>query len=158
MNGTITSTPGILYGRIEKINRPYSYADLANKPTINGVPLAEGLFGRDLNLATTYFHDTEWWNTHPTISELNALYVYTDYETRIDDDGNEYFVAGFKIGDGNAYVADLPFQTTKVNAVLEKLDTHIADTTSHVSEEDRIRWDNKVSADTSGETLVLTKD
>lgn len=152
--------PGRLYGRIDRM-RVYSYADLANKPTINGIPLAEGLFGQDLNLATTYFKTTAEWARLPVISEKNALYVYTDYEKRIDEEGKEYYIAGFKIGDGNAYVSDLPFQLTITDAIIETAERakeHMASASIHVSDEDRLRWDNKVSASVNeeSETLLLS--
>lgn len=49
---------------------------------------------------------TEYWNSNTDLTSIkNRIYVYTDYY--IDNDGN--YVPGLKIGDGNAYVVDLPF-------------------------------------------------
>lgn len=42
---------------------------------------------------------TAWWKAHPSIiSEKDEVYVYTDHNG-----------ARFKVGDGLAYVVDLPF-------------------------------------------------
>ena len=61
------------------------------------------------------------------------MYVYTNASQ--DSQGRN--IPYIKIGDGSAYLIDTPFLD---NVLLE----HINDTESHVSAEDRIRWDNKV--------------
>ena len=48
---------------------------------------------------------TEAWNSNPSlVSSKDIIYVYTDYAQR---DGQ--LVPNFKIGDGLAYLIDLPF-------------------------------------------------
>lgn len=65
----------------------------------------------------------EWAQQISLVSEFGSLYIYTDY--RQEDGVN---IPAMKIGDGMAYVVDLPFFSTGV------------------TEQDRQRWDNKVSA------------
>ena len=83
---------------------------------------------------------TDQWNADPTIvSTINTIYVYSDFDTK---DGVN--IPAAKIGDGLAYVIDLPF----INS-------------SGVTPEDIERWNNKVSAYIdayNNEILVLSTD
>lgn len=55
---------------------------------------------------------TAEWNAQPTlVSEANIMYVYTDY--RVEDGQN---IPNIKIGDGLAYLIDLPFMNMDVTA------------------------------------------
>lgn len=82
---------------------------------------------------------TAEWNDSPGImSELGSIYIYTDY--RYED---ETPIPAMKIGDGRAYVQDLPFFNTGI------------------TEADRNFWNNKVSAsifEIDPENLVLHTD
>lgn len=92
---------------------------------------------------------TEYWENHPLQTTKGCVYVYTDYQ-QIDNND----VPGVKIGDGNAFLADLPF----LDAVYAK---HIADTVIHVTQADRDRWDNKVTCyldNYDDENLVFSKE
>ena len=87
---------------------------------------------------------TEYWNSHTDLTSIrNRIYVYTDYY--IDNDGN--YVPGLKIGDGNAYVVDLPF-------IDERFLEHIQNTQIHVTQEQKNFWNNKVSINDQPEFLV----
>lgn len=80
----------------------------------------------------------EWAITPGIVSELGSIYVYTDY--RKEDGVN---IPAMKIGDGSAYVQDLPFFSTGV------------------TEADRAFWNNKVAASIfpiDPENLVLHTD
>lgn len=78
------------------------------------------------------------WNSQPTlISELNTVYVYTNYKSTTDRHGHTVYIPGVKIGDGNAYLIDLPFTDTL-------MEEHIADTDIHVTPQEKIFWNNKV--------------
>ena len=65
--------------------------------------------------------------------------------------------AGLKIGDGKAYVIDLPFlnDTSGID-----FDQHINNTTIHITNEEREFWNNKINCrDTViSETLFLTRN
>ena len=49
-----------------------------------------------------------WDSQHTLIAERNIVYVYTDYQTTTDSQGRTHNIPGFKIGDGLAYLIDLP--------------------------------------------------
>ena len=89
-----------------------------------------------------------YWNAQVTlVSESNAVYIYTDYQTI---DGHS--VAGIKVGDGMAYVIDLPFLDTIYAR-------HIQDEVRHITQSEREFWNNKNRAYmslTDTETLILT--
>ena len=95
------------------------------------------------------------WNAKASlISEKNVIYVYTDYIKEIDEHGEEYFIPGLKIGDGKAYLIDLPFTD-------EYMIKHIQNTVVHITQAEREFWNNKVSvyldADDQ-ENIVFTTD
>lgn len=94
---------------------------------------------------------TAEWNAQSTlISQLDRIYVYTDYYT--DSSGNP--VPGVKIGDGTAYLIDRPF-VTKI------LDEHLADQIQHITAAERLSWNNKVTCfidPNNASRLVFSKD
>lgn len=96
---------------------------------------------------------TENWNKKASlISELNTVYVYVDHQTKTDEEGKEIWIPGIKIGDGKAYLIDLPFSD-------ELMIAHINDLGIHVTSEEKEFWNNKVRTymDTvEGEQLVFT--
>lgn len=75
----------------------------------------------------------EWAQQTSLTSEKDVIYVYTDHQT---EDGKN--IPGIKIGDGLAYVVDLPF----VDTIYMK---HITDTDIHITAEERAKW-NKVNS------------
>lgn len=76
----------------------------------------------------------EYWDSNKTlISIKNVIYVYTNYKQSKDGDN----IPGVKIGDGLAYLIDLPFIDVEITE-------HITNTTIHVSQQDRDKWDSKV--------------
>lgn len=94
--------------------------------------------------AQIYSNTVSGWNAQTTlISEKDAIYVYTDYDT--DSHGN--VVPGIKIGDGLAYLIDMPF----VDQVMQE---HIADTVIHVTQADKDNWNNKVSVQYVGNETI----
>ena len=94
---------------------------------------------------------TEEWNSKPAlIGTQGIVYVYTD--RFVNEEGQA--VPGFKVGDGLAYLIDLPFNDDIFVA-------HMSDTSIHITDEERLFWNNKVTAHLDAfdlETLVLTKD
>ena len=78
--------------------------------------------------------------------EKDVIYVYTDHQT---DDGKN--IPGIKIGDGLAYVVDLPF----VDTIYMK---HITDTDIHITAEERTKWNKAITVDakSTDENLVLS--
>lgn len=104
---------------------------------------------------------TARWNSCPLmIPKKGQIIVYTDYSHKTDDEGNEVLIPGLKIGDGNAYLVDLPFvgEDKKQDLIhlIEEFEAHKTNNEIHVSEEDRRFWNNKLNYQINGETLVLT--
>lgn len=88
----------------------------------------------EVELPYTCMTTQEWSQQPPEVSEPGALYIWTDYKK----DSQNRNIPGLKIGDGNAYIADLPF-------IDEIYAEHIADETAHISQADRDIWDNNVT-------------
>lgn len=108
------------------------------------------------SLCNIHYGTTEYWDAQPSlVGEKSHIYVYTDYA--VTKNGEEsVLVPNIKIGDGNAYLIDNPFVTTSVE---ELIDLHINDTTRHITEEERILWNNKVRcylSTSDSETVVFT--
>ena len=99
---------------------------------------------------------TEEWENHLGFVPMRGeIIVYEDRETYQNGD-TATVVAGIKIGDGNAYLVDLPFvDEALTNRILE----HEDNTKIHVSVEDREKWDNKLNydVDSSSENLIFNR-
>ena len=134
------------------------YNKLRNRPRINEVILEGSLSAQDLGLGQVYYDTTENWNRNPTLlSEKGAVYIYSDYEYYEDAAGNRTPIAGLRIGDGSSYLIDLPF----VNSLTAHLIiSHVANQAVHVSEAERVFWNNKISAyidPNDPEALIFSK-
>lgn len=145
------------FGSVQTVTEN-DYNNLVNKPTINSIVLTGALDARDLGLGSVYYDTTANWDAQPDlVAEESVIYIYSDYQIYEDDGGNQYPIAGLKIGDGSSYLIDMPFVTDIMSAALI---THIADSTAHVTAAERAFWNNKVSAymdHISDELLVLSK-
>lgn len=101
--------------------------------------------GTNVKVATT-----AEWNAQPgLIAENGIVYVYSDWGT-IDGEP----VPAFKVGDGLAYLIDMPFNEDIASR-------HIADNTIHVTAAEKEFWNNKVTAFLDAENLenlVLSKE
>lgn len=100
-----------------------------------------------------YYGTVEQWNASHEISKKQALYVYTDAIKE-----QEHTIPKFKIGDGLAYVVDLPFVGDDVSAILVE---HISNSVSHITSQERLAWNSKCKIDESdlvNENLILTID
>lgn len=96
------------------------------------------------------FNTTAYWNSQTTlVSQEGYIYIYTDHQTKDGDD-----IPGIKVGDGNAYVVDLPFMDDVYAA-------HIADSVIHVTQADKTSWNNKVTCyidPNKADKLVFSKE
>jgi hypothetical protein len=100
----------------------------------------KGVYGIKLNAGGGGGGDTEiivhttaeWQNLTSLVSKKGGIYIWSDYKTE-----NGIDIPAIKIGDGLAYVVDLPFATQAI-------------TLSQIQS-----WNNKVSARISGENLIL---
>ena len=157
INGNVASEQSPITGHLTTplIIKNEDYEKLYNLPSIEGVTLFGDktfyeLFPNFLDsFSKIYYGTTEYWTSQRTlISEKNVLYVYTDY-----DEVDENKLPAFKLGDGNAYLIDLPFLDAKINA---KIDTHIADAICHITQEEREYWNSKVRVIEDGDRIILT--
>ncbi len=130
-----------------------NYNELIGKPQINGVTLVGNKTGDDLGLNLIHTDTTENWNAQrDLVAQSGHIYIYSDY--RIIDGVP---IPAMKVGDGTSYLIDMPF----MDGSSADLDAHIHDTTVHITEAERVFWNNKVTAflsQGSAETLVLTKN
>lgn len=103
------------------------------------------------------------WNSRRDFVPLRGeIIVYTDAGQMDDGFGNMINVPGIKIGDGNAYLVDLPFVGNDARyAILQELRAHTGDWSIHVTESDRNFWNNKLNYNvdqSDAETLVLNRN
>lgn len=78
---------------------------------------------------------TGWDSLEGYISEAGVIYVYSDYMK--NEDGDD--IPGFKVGDGLAYLSDLPFSD-------DLMVKHINNQDIHVTLAEKQFWNNKVRA------------
>lgn len=100
----------------------------------------------DIRYGTT----AEWNSQADLISELNVIYVYTDYQTV-----NGQNMPGIKFGDGLAYLIDLPI----IGGNTAMLTNHVNDNSVHLVNGERSFWNDKVScflSPTDSEELIFT--
>lgn len=93
---------------------------------------------------------TATWNSQPQlVSARGYVYIYSDYK---QNDQNQN-IAGMKVGDGNAYLIDMPFTD-------ELLYDHLADNVAHITQQEREFWNNKVrcfiDSEVHDDTLIFT--
>lgn len=127
-------------------------------PMINGVPLVGNISLPELGLRGIYYDTKANWNAQSSlIGEAGYLYIYSDYQTITDQQGNPIQVPGIKVGDGVSYLIDSPFMS---DVIMESILNHINDTVVHITAQEREFWNNKVTGFLSGdntENLVLSK-
>lgn len=103
------------------------------------------------------------WNAARGMVPLEGeLIVYLDYKTitkEVDGVNQTVYVPGIKIGDGAAYVQDLPFVDDEVRDTLMQ---HISNNDIHVTSADKTKWDNKLNINDSYEVvngaLIFNRD
>lgn len=122
--------------------------------SINGVKLKGPLTYLDLFLVKGNVNTKAHWESNPLyVPEIGEVVIYIDRQTI---EGVDY--PGIKIGDGNAYLADLPFLGDDITTqIMDALSDHINNTDIHVTTEEKNFWNNKLNCEVSSETLVLNK-
>ena len=129
------------------------YEKLYNKPSINGLELSG-----DVELVRQ--DTTENWNAQRSYIPLRGqVIIYTDHGQMDDGYGEMINVPGIKIGDGNAYLIDLPFVGADVRyQILTELRAHTQNTSIHVSAADRQRWDDKLNYTINDGNLIFNRE
>lgn len=90
--------------------------------------------------------------------------VYTDQSTITNEQGETVLVPGIKIGDGNAYLINLPFvgegygNKHDLEELKEMIEEHTTNNSMHVSRQDREFWDNKLNLEVSGKKLIFNRN
>lgn len=150
ISGNVKSSSAI-NGEIDKNVKDRLYRDynlLHNKPSIEGVELIHDKTLEDLGIERFLYGSTEYWNSFPElVAQANTVYVYVDYK---EIDGKP--VPGFKLGDGTSYLIDMPYTDAEFQ-------DHIKNRVVHITAEERIKWNNKVSVSVNpvdNSTLIFT--
>lgn len=91
---------------------------------------------------------TQNWNAAQGMVPLQGeIIIYTDYQSmvkEVDGEVKTVLIPGIKIGDGAAYVQDLPFVDDELR---ERLMEHINNYDIHVTLGDKSFWNNKLNVD-----------
>lgn len=103
---------------------------------------------------------TENWNKVRSFIPLRGeVIIYTDYGHMDDGFGNQIDVPGIKIGDGSAYLIDLPFVGNDVRyQILNELRAHSGNTLIHVTPEEKAFWGNKLNYNVDNGNLILNRN
>lgn len=148
-------TGNTIKSKFEPTSSVTDYSKLKNKPSINGIELIGNRTSVDLGVLSYLSATTEEWNSRVGyIPENNLICIYDDYKTVVDQEGNEQKIKGFKIGDGKAYLIDLPFVSEDVS---DRLDDHITNYIIHTNAAEKALWSSKINCDgVVGETLIFS--
>lgn len=130
--------------------RPSDYDHLANKPQINEVELSGSVDNAGLRIVLSNTREA-WDENLLFVPKAGQIIMYTDY----------YGLGkpAVKIGDGSAFLIDLPVAGEGLaEQVSAALGVHAADMNLHVSDEKRAFWDNKLNYEVAGEELRFTRN
>jgi hypothetical protein len=98
----------------------------------------------DLVKSRVVYGTTEYWDEQEQfVAQENVIYVYTDGFVQ------NHNIVRFKVGDGHSYLKNLPYTDMAYY-------DHVSDPIIHITQEEREFWNNKVSCDIEGETIVFT--
>lgn len=126
----ITETPGTSE---DTYSTRYGIYQGAEGTPSSPVP-SEMLANIDIPKGSIVSGTVSYWQTHGNvISTKDVLYIYTDWKQ--DAEGKN--IPGIKVGDGLAYISDMPFTD-------ELWAAHVMDSLIHVSAGDRANWNSKV--------------
>lgn len=141
--GTSSLKISLLTPQVHQIN--------LDKPLIQAIGLTTPV---PYGTAKLTIDTSENWEQRITyIPKKGEIVVYSDRRTIR---GTVY--PGIKIGDGLAYVVDLPFvMDDSVELILDLLYDHLNDMDVHIYPEERTEWNAKVSCDIDGERLILKR-
>lgn len=147
----VQSLPGTNDGKIYiYLGRAYSATQvelILNHPIYYHDGTGISLWTGNTEKSVLYDTTANWNSRLSFVPDAGAIVVYSDFTTV---DGNN--VPNIKIGDGMAYVVDLPFVNDDMRSVIL---SHISDTTRHITAAERDAWNNKVTCNV---TLISGTD
>ena len=94
-----------------------------------------------------------WNNARGFIPLAGEVIIYNDYKTiqkEIDGELRNVNIPGIKIGDGQAYVQDLPFIDEELRDTIME---HINTQDIHVSLQEKLFWNNKINVNDNAELI-----
>ena len=102
---------------------------------------------------------TNNWNAKTGyVPDRNDIIIYSDHGQIDDGYGNMIDVPGIKIGDGNAYLIDLPFVGDDVRyQILTELRSHTGNSFIHVTPQEKEFWNNKLNCNVDNGNLILNR-
>lgn len=146
---------GITYELRDKSKIP-----LSEKGTPDGVAtldsnglIPQSQIGNSIRYGTT----AEWDADISFIPQRGQIIVYSD-KGKITKDDTEIRVPAFKVGDGLAYLVDLPFVgDDEVGTIMSLLKAHTDNDNIHVTTDDKDFWSNKINCELEDEVLVFNR-
>ena len=104
-----------------------------------------------------YGKTADWNSDLSFIPKKGQIIVYSD-RGKVMNGENEVDVPGFKVGDGLAYLVDLPFVgDDQTQTIMGLLRVHTDNTDIHVTLAEKEFWNNKLNYVLSDENLVLNR-
>ena len=135
IGGQVNTPPDVKYEIHGKVKASQGIGGGVNTTSAVNGDLDRNVKYRSFSDTTFLYGTTKYWNAQPRlISQSKTIYVYTDHDQ--DGEGND--IPGFKLGDGMAYLIDMPFVT-------QNMEDHIKDQIRHITQDERNKWNNKVS-------------
>lgn len=106
-----------------------------------------------------YIDTTENWNSKISfIPNQKDIIIYSDHGHIDDGEGNSIDVPAIKVGDGNAYLIDLPFVgDDSRNQIFYEIRRHTENELIHVSQNDRLFWNNKLNCTITDGNLIFNR-
>ena len=136
INGNVRTGSSVSSGEVSRNTGGIkSYNRLDDKPQVNGEELIGNKSSEELHIAAVKT-TAQWAELTTLVSVKGEVYVYSDYAT----DENNNPIPAIKVGDGLAYVVDLPFVTAS---------------DARITAEDIANWNNKVAVQLNGENLIF---
>lgn len=147
---TITNNKVVVTGKLDSSLKgaPNGLAELDENGKVKLVQLP----------TTIKCRTTSEWNSELSfVPDRGEVIIYSDRGT-IGSGNQSVNVPGIKIGDGLAYLIDLPFVGEDREAyIFSQLLPHIQNTDIHITSAERTRWDAKLNCNITGEILEFNR-
>lgn len=140
----ITDTNKVYLGDIEISNR-----DIAERIDYINQQLADMQQQLDEKATIKIKTTSQWDSDLSLVSQKGTVYIYSDRQQVEDEHGNITYIPGIKIGDGLAFLVDLPF-------VDELFYRHIYNSDIHVTLGEKAFWNNKLNVNDAQEVIQDT--